>query len=102
MIKYELKYTQCALNDLTGIKGYIVYELENPEAADRTIRNIISAIESLEEFPERGAYLFKYCPGNIRFLPAGNHLIVYRLDGEYVEILRVMYKRQDVLRKRYR
>mgnify|MGYP002869024813 CR=1 FL=1 len=43
-----------ARKDLVNIRRYISEELENPQAAERIIHELRSAIEGLQLFPRRG------------------------------------------------
>lgn len=82
-----------AARDLEGIVDYIA--LDNPVAAERVYRGIVSAVEKLPEFPVLGR------PGrhpetrelSIADLP---YLIVYEVGSEAVTILAVFHTSRDL------
>ena len=93
---YELRYTEQALKDIEGIFDYITNNLKNYEAAKRTRNKIVFAIETLAEYPQRGGKLFKHLPFSHRFILSGNYLIAYNIDNFCAQIIRVLYKNQDI------
>jgi toxin ParE1/3/4 len=86
-----IDFSRDALADLRAIRTYIGEQ--NPAAASRVTVQIVAACDSLEHLPERGR------PG----LVAGTreltliwpYIIVYRISGETVEIVRVWHGAQD-------
>ena len=86
-----IDFSRDALADLRTIRSYIGEH--NPAAASRVTVQIVAACDSLEHLPERGR------PG----LVAGTreltliwpYIIVYRVSGETVEIVRVWHGAQD-------
>lgn len=53
MKRYKIEITDLAEEDLENAGDYIAYELENPGAAENTVRGIRKQINSLVNFPER-------------------------------------------------
>jgi toxin ParE1/3/4 len=96
---YELKINPIALNDLIGIKEYISVELDNPIAALRTIKNIISSYKKLEKFPLMGVNLSTIVdiPTDFRFITSGSYNIFYKVSNRYVQIYRILYAKSDFM-----
>ena len=88
-----------AQKDLLSIKQYIVEELNNPQAADNTVKNILLRMRLLIEQPMMGATLTTIGSHNTgyRFVSSGNYLIFYRTDSKSVHVVRVLYKRRDFM-----
>lgn len=85
-----------ALHDLKEIRKYITVKLCNPEAAERMVKNIISAYLKLQDQPYIGAKLnvkIKF-DTPLRYLVKGNYLIFYQV-GDNIEIHRIIYGRRD-------
>lgn len=88
---HRLEWKKRARLDLLEIVGYIAQD--NPENAEKLADEIESKIESLQEHP-------KLCRagrkrGTREFVAHPNYLVVYRIQGETVEILRVKHTAQQ-------
>ena len=96
----NIYYTPEAEDDLAGIKEYITEQLENPIAAVNTVMSITKRIRRLEQFPDMGAHVSSVVSivTDYRFLVCGNYLAFYRIDGNDVKIIRVLYGRRDYVR----
>ena len=82
-----------AEGDLNAIWDYIAED--NPDAADRTIDRIVSAIEALVAFPQQGRRRPDLTSRPLRFLSAGNYLIAYAPDKKPLWVLAVMHGRRS-------
>jgi addiction module RelE/StbE family toxin len=93
----HIHYTPEAEDDLAAIKKYIAEQLENPVAAVNTVTKIAKRIRKLEQFPELGTWLSSVINivTDYRFLVCANYLAFYRVDGNDVYIIRVLYGRRD-------
>lgn len=93
----KIRINPIVTTDLQEIKDYIAQD--NPDAALRTVRSIISKIESLAEFPLMGAALAQKIKvkSNYRYLVEGNYLIFYIYEGDMVSIQRVLHAKRDYL-----
>ena len=93
----NIHYTPEAEDDLAGIKEYITEQLENPVAAVNTVTKIAKRIRELEQFPKIGTPLSSVIniDTDYRFLVCANYLAFYRIDGNDVYIIRVLYGRRD-------
>ncbi|MDR3512201.1 MAG: type II toxin-antitoxin system RelE/ParE family toxin [Caulobacteraceae bacterium] len=80
-----------AIADLTAIRSYIGER--SPAAASRVAVQIVAACDRLEHLPERGR------PGLVadtrEITTAWPYVIVYRITGDAVEIIRIWHGAQD-------
>jgi len=82
-----------AKTDLIEIWNYIA--AESPGAADRLLDEIDKQIIRLADFPEIGARRPEIA-SDARVLVSGRYLILYRFDGNMVEIIRVVHGARDL------
>ena len=94
---YKLIFSELAYKDLEGIKTFIA--IDNIDAAKRYIGGIFDRLESLSQFPYRGAKInnsvFDYADAH--YLMCLNHVAVYQINelAKCIYILRVLSKFQD-------
>jgi len=95
-MRYEVRVLSDADADAAEIFAYIAQD--NKDAAIRLLDNIYAAIETLCDFPERGArvkdknlYRLGY-----RFLVVRPYLIFYRVVGEEVHIHHIVHERRNL------
>ena len=95
----KIQFTPEAINDLQSTRRYIEEELCSEQAAQNTIRKIMSRIAQLETFPEIGALLNSIVPvaNDYRFLVCGNYTAFYRYENGEVFIIRVLYGRRNFM-----
>ena len=93
MPPHKVVITATAEQDLEAIGDYIAED--NPRKAAETVLRIIQKIERLDSFPERHQ-VQQHLPGAHRFFIVGNYLAVYRIDEEYVYIVRVVQGARDM------
>lgn len=94
---YKVIYSPMAKKDLTEIAKYIAFELCNPDAADRLLKEVDKAADELKEFPLAGA-VYKSKKNrklSYRMKFIKNFTAYYVVIGNTVEIRRVLYKRRD-------
>lgn len=91
MNQYRVSPAACA--DLDEIWFYIAKD--NPEAADRFIRALISRFPALAAMPEMGRLREELSP-NVRSFPFGRYIIFYRPMDKGVEIIRVLHGARDL------
>lgn len=89
---YKIIYTRRAKVELQNSYNYIYFNLANPIAANKFKVNIIKSISKLEYFPYMGK---KTSNSNVRYIYFKNYLIIYSIDNQYVEIQRILHKRQN-------
>lgn len=97
---FEVKVSPQAAEDLLEIKNYIENELQNPIAAQNTLLKIVETYEDLTNFPEAGIPVERYVsfPTDYKFVLANNYSIFYRIEGEIVRVIRILYSRRDFVR----
>jgi addiction module RelE/StbE family toxin len=95
--KYNIEYSKESKQDLIGIKQYIKYNLQEPEAAQKLISKIRTEINNLKNNPEICAIiddeLIKKL--EIRKMIVDNYIVFYRIKNNNIEIVRVMYGRRN-------
>ena len=96
---YNIVFSPEAINDLEETKAYITEELCNEQAAVKTVANILKDIRMLSELPESAPLLSSVVEfdANYRFLVCGNYVAFYRLEGNEVKIVRILYGRRNYM-----
>lgn len=96
---FEISFSPEALRDLQQTKKYISEELSNDIAAIQTLVRIVNRIQELATFPQMGAPLSSIVEmdTDYRYLVCGNYTAFYRVDGQSVYIVRVLYGRRDFM-----
>ncbi len=93
----RVRYTPEAIADLEEIQGYIRDQLNNPRAAKRISKTILTACGRLAQFPNAGM-LFQEKTGyesDLRVLFCENYLAAYRVEEKTVSIASILDARQD-------
>ena len=88
---FSIQFTRSALNDIRRIESHIGEE--NPAAASRVAIQIVATCDRLEYLPERGRP--GLVSGTRELVSCWPYVIVYRISGSSVEILRVWHSAQD-------
>ena len=96
---YKVEIAREAERDLHDAFEYVAFELGEPRAAEKLIRELSKAILSLSEFPERRP-LVGFEPWrsrNTRWILAGRYMVFYATDNQktVVSVIRVMYGGRD-------
>jgi toxin ParE1/3/4 len=92
----RLALTPRAAQDLDDIFDYSA-EVWGIERTILYIRALQAAMERLLLFPELGRSIHEVRPG-VRLLPVESHLIIYRLRGEAIDVVRILHQRMDIER----
>ena len=97
---FEVTISPQAAEDLRAIKNYIGEELKNPIAAHNTVKKIVETYEDLADFSEAGIPVERYVsfPTDYKFVLANNYSIFYRIEGDTVRIIRILYARRDFVK----
>ncbi len=100
----KLTVKDTAKEDLINIRRYISDDLQNPIAAENTVRKIRDSISRLKDSPYIGTMLHTKSdfPYSYRFLPSGTYVIIYKVYKDCVKVLRVYNSRQDYIRDIFR
>lgn len=82
--------------DLKNIKEYIAED--NEEMAVKTVQEIYTIIENIQQFLYRGADLSKRVSfrTDYKYAICGNYVVLYKIEKEYVEIYRVVNRYQGI------
>ena len=86
------RVSDAARSDLDEIWFYIAQD--NPDAADKFIRALVSRFPMLASMPELGRRREELSP-RLRSFPVGNYIIFYRPMDNGVEIARVLHGARD-------
>ena len=87
----RIAWTAAALRDLAAVRAFIA--VDNLNAADRQVRRVLQAIDSLLSFPHMGRPGRR--AGTRELVIAGTpYLVAYRFREDVIEILRVLHGRQ--------
>jgi toxin ParE1/3/4 len=89
----QYRVSDTARSDLDDIWFYIAQD--NPKAADKFIRTIVSRFPKLAATPGWGRRREELAPG-LRSVPVGRYLIFYRPLENGVEIARVLHGARDL------
>ena len=94
-----INFTPDALEDLKKIKQYITDELCSEVAAIHTVGKITKRIRQLACFPESGAPLSSIINLEVpyRFFVCGNYTAFYRVEGDEIHIIRVLYGKRNFM-----
>ena len=95
-----IRYTPAAIDDLVQTIEYIETVLKNPIAAKNVTNKIIQKCSILKEQPMCGISLSEKTgrDTDLRFLVCNNHLAFYRIDGNYISIIRILDGRTNYLK----
>ena|SRR6187402_632536 len=85
----EIRWTSQAADDLESIADFIA--LDSGHYASLVVLDALSAVERLNQFPERGRTVPEARNPEIRELILGNYRIIYRFRDDLVEILSVYH-----------
>ncbi len=86
--KHQVTFALSAANDLGAIRDWYA-EQQVPDVGERLLREIVSEVERLAEFPESGRIVPEFRVGHLREIIHPPFRIVYRLDEEGVRVVRV-------------
>ena len=89
----QYRVSPAARTDLDEIWFYIAQD--NPEAADKFIRAIVSRFPKFAAMPELGRQREELSPC-LRSFPVGRYVIFYRPMEDGIEIARVLHGARDL------
>ena len=98
-MRYQVRITKTAENDLNSAADYIEFNLLNPQAADNLLDKAEEVIGKLSASPK--AHRLVDDPvlrdWGIRFVAVNNYLAFYKIDEEskIVYIIRFLYGRRN-------
>ena len=65
------------------------------EQADRYADGLFSLFDLLSDFPEMARERSEFSPP-VRIHPSGVHLVIYRAEGQGIEIIRILHAHQNL------
>lgn len=92
----KVRFSDDASTDLDRIEDHV--RLENPARAVTFARELASAAIAIGDVPELYPVLAMSTEENLRRKVCGRYLIVYRLRGSEVEIVRILHGARDIVR----
>lgn len=100
--RYEVSLSDQAKQDLREIHSYILLNFYSQQSADAKIDLILTALETLQIFPEACPLVSSRGYGELtadgkhyRYMPIENYLAFYYIEGHQVYVARVLSSRQD-------
>lgn len=84
----NIEWTKPAVGDLRTLRAYIAER--NPRAAEDVALKILDGVERLGTYPASGRPGMKPDTRELA-VPSTPYIVVYRVQDEYVEILRVIH-----------
>lgn len=96
----KIFYSPKSRKDLDKIYDYIYDDLNNPIAAEKTVKGILDKIGELKEYPQLGPvwYLENNIDSGFRFLRCDNYIIFYQITKETILIVRILHCLQDYVK----
>lgn len=84
--------------DVSGTASYIAFDLQNPAAAQRLVDSVEEGIlEHLKNPTMAPTYrTTRNRPMPYYWFLAGNHRVFYVVDGDAVEVRRLLYRARDI------
>jgi addiction module toxin, RelE/StbE family len=94
----KLRLNPVVAEDLKSIKDFIAED--NQELALKTIQEIYSKFENIQQFPKLGADLTKRVKfkTDYKYLVWNDYVILYKVNENSIEIYRVINRFQDLTR----
>lgn len=86
--RYAISFADSAVADLEDIRAWYA-ELEVPEVGERLLREVVSQVERLTEFPESGRIVPEFGIAPLREVIHPPFRIVYRVGEGRVRVVRV-------------
>lgn len=93
-------FSPAAERDLSSLVVYIRDDLQNTIAAHNLAEKILHLSYKLKNYPEMGASLEAIDTriSGYRHLLADNYIIIYKVTGQEVCVICILYARSDYLR----
>ena len=89
----ECRLSPAALSDLDAIWDYTL-RLWSVDQAETYIRTIASDMSLLLRHPEIARERLEIRPA-VRVYRSGSHLIIYRIEASWLDVLRIVHARQN-------
>jgi len=101
--KYQIVVTQRYLDDVADVMDYTFMISKDQQVAVKIASEIDSAVESLEEMPNRGANysLLIGRDTDLKYLMVYKYAIIYRVEGDIVRVLAVVHTSRNLIKTFY-
>ena len=86
--KRAITFAASVVDDLEAIRAWDK-DQQAPDVGNRLLKDIISQVERLADFPESGRIVPEFDIANLREIIHTPFRIVYRLDGNKVRAVRI-------------
>jgi plasmid stabilization system protein ParE len=86
--KLAITFAVSSVRDLEDIRAWYAYQ-QVPDVGERLLREVLSQIERVADFPESGRIVPEFGVAHLREIIHPPFRIVYRLDKTRVRIVRV-------------
>ena len=100
--RYQVFLADQAKQDLRGIQDYILVNFYSQQAADGKVDLLLSALETLELFPEACPLVSSRGYGEMtndgkpyRYMPIENYLAFYYIEKHTEYVARILSAKQD-------
>ena len=100
--RYHVSLTDQAKRDLGGIHDYILHNFYSQQSADSKLDLILTALETLETFPEACPLVSSRGYGELtddgkryRYMPIENYLAFYYVNNHEVFVARILNLKQN-------
>jgi len=87
-LKHTITFADSSVKDLEEIRAWYA-DQQVPDVGERLLREVVSHIERLADFPENGRIVPEFGVVHLREIVHPPFRIVYRLDKTRVRIVRV-------------
>jgi len=87
--KLEITFAGSSVKDLEEIKSWYVDQQLSDVVGDRLVKEIISCIETLVDYPESGRIVPEFGIVHLQEIIRSPFRIVYRLEEDRVRVLRI-------------
>jgi plasmid stabilization system protein ParE len=84
----HISLAESAVRDLEAVRDWYVSQ-SAPDVGDRLVREILTSMDQLVDFPESGRVVPEFDQPWLRELIRPPFRIVYRIDGERIRVVRV-------------
>jgi plasmid stabilization system protein ParE len=92
--KRPIRWSRLADLDLQAAYTYL--SERNPSAARRLAADILQALEHIKAHPEAGSVALDLFPhGRYRHWICGNYRIIFRIDDDWIRLLRIWDSRRN-------
>lgn len=91
----KIVWSDLAIDDLKNIHEYIAKDSKT--YANKLITKLISRVDQLESFPISGRIVPEFNSDEIRELIEGNYRIIYKLNEEFIGVVRVHHSSKQLI-----